>query len=197
VLSFTNILSQNDSLHKNYTADSSLAFEIPMFNSGGDESESGQEQQDVSGLLRASRDIFTQFSSFQFGSARFRVRGLNATHHQVLINGIDMGDAETGIATWSSWGGLNDITRFAETRTGFTPSRYGAPGAGGYTYMDTRASSHRKGTRVSYASSSRLYRHRLLFSHSSGLNRRGWAFTLGAVFHSLYRLTKKLAIARF
>ncbi len=176
--------SQTDSAAKAFYPDSVSVFQIPLFNTGAEEGEAGFEQQDISGLLQASRDIFSQFASFQFGQARFRMRGYGTGHHQVLLNGVDLSNPETGISSWSTWGGLNDVTRFVESRFGNTASRYNFSGKAGYTNIDSKASSFKKFTRCSYTSSGRIYRHRLMFTQSSGMNRRGWAFTGSGSFRS-------------
>lgn len=149
-----------------------------MFSAGGDDAESSSETQEISALLQSSRDLFVQFAGFQFGAAFYKMRGYAGENQVIMINGIAMSNPETNLATWSSWGGLNDVTRLVETRFGTTANRYGFSGAGGYTHMDSRASSFKKTTRFSYAVSNRVYRHRVMFTHSSGLNRKGWALSL-------------------
>jgi hypothetical protein len=96
----------------------------------------------------------------------------------VLINGINVNNLETGTSTWSSWGGLNDVTRFTETRFGNGPSRVGFTGAGGFTNIDSKAGSFRKGTRISYANANRVFGHRVMVTHSTGQMQNGWAFTI-------------------
>jgi hypothetical protein len=43
--------------------------------------------------------------------------------------------------------------------------------------MDSRASYQRKQTSINYAISNRNYVHRFMFTHSTGLNKKGWAFS--------------------
>jgi hypothetical protein len=81
------------------------------------------EQQDVSSLLMSSRDVFTQFASFQFGPARYRMRGYMAENQTVMINGVNVNNLETGFSAWSNWGGLNDVTRYVENRFGVVANR--------------------------------------------------------------------------
>jgi hypothetical protein len=134
--------------------------------------------QDISGLLRASRDVFSSTAGFNFGIARFRIRGLDSDHTNVTINGITMNDLETGRAAWWQWGGLNDITRYQAARTGLHSSRLNFGGIGGYSLIDARASATRKGTRVSYARTNRTYRNRFMVTHATGMQANGWAFTV-------------------
>lgn len=135
------------------------------------------ESQDVSSLLQGSRDAFTSMAGFNLSAGRFRIRGLSGENQLVMINGIPVNNLESGLASWSNWGGLNDVTRFMEVRTGINPCRYNFGGIAGYTNIDSKASSFKKGIKFSYATSNRSYRQRFMFSQSTGLNKKGWAFT--------------------
>jgi len=134
--------------------------------------------QDISGLLRASRDVFSSTAGFNFGTARFRIRGLDGDHTNVFINGITMNDLETGRAAWWQWGGLNDITRYQTSRTGIHGLRTSFGGIGGHSLIDARATATRKGTRVSYANSNSNYSNRIMFTHATGMQENGWAFAV-------------------
>jgi len=173
--------AQQDSIPSLPASDSSNTdntFQIPLFSTAGGDVENDMEQQDVSALLMSSRDVFTQFASFQFGPARYRMRGFMAENQMVMINGVNMNNPETGFSSWSNWGGLNDVTRFVETRFGVQPCRLNFSGAGGYTNIESRASSFKKGTRFSYANANRIFGHRVLLTHSTGMLENGWALTL-------------------
>jgi hypothetical protein len=175
--------SQTDSLRikKVYLSDTNASFHtIPIFSMSGSDAESDLDEQDASSLLQSSRDLYTQFAAFQFGVARFRMRGYSSENQLVMINGVALNNPETSLSTWSNWGGLNDVTRFMETRFGNVANRYGFSGPGGYTSIDAKASSFKKGTRISYASANRVFRHRLMITHSTGLLKNNWAFSVSA-----------------
>ena len=72
------------------TANGDNSFNIPIFSTSGGDLEGDLEQQDVSSLLMSSRDVFTQFASFQFGAARYRMRGYMAENQVVMINGVNV-----------------------------------------------------------------------------------------------------------
>jgi hypothetical protein len=172
-------LAQNDSAAVKENTDSlSSRFNIPIFSTTGGDIENDMDQQDVSSLLSSSRDVFAQFAVFQFGAARYRMRGYLAENQSVMVNGVNVNDLETGFSSWSNWGGLNDVTRFTENRVGLAPSRLAFTGAGGYTNIDSKASSFRKGTRVSYANGNRIWAHRVMVTHSTGMQQNGWASTI-------------------
>ncbi|MDO5615827.1 MAG: peptidase, partial [Cruoricaptor ignavus] len=75
------------------------------------------------------------------------------------------------------WGGLNEITRYPEIATNHNPSEYAFGGAGGVVYKNMKASEYRKGSQLTYSLTNRNYNHRLSYRFSSGMNKKGWAFT--------------------
>jgi hypothetical protein len=134
--------------------------------------------QNISGMLTASRDVYANAAAFNFSTARFRIRGLRAENTQFLINGAPMNDLESGAVFWSAWGGLNDMTRLQQINIGIQPMSFAFGGLGGGTSIDAKAGSQRRQLRISYASSNRGYRHRLMGTWSSGLLPGGWAIAL-------------------
>lgn len=143
-----------------------------------DELESESKGQSVTGLLQSQQDAFSSAASYTFGAARFQIRGYDPEYSLLYMNGVSVNDPESGFAGWSSWGGLNDVTRNREARNGITPTDWSFGGLGGATYLNVRASQQRTGTRISYASTNRTYTNRLMFTHSTGLMENGVAFTL-------------------
>ena len=169
----TLLLQSEDSLLNKVSKDY-----IPQITVFATELEDNEIDQGISGLLQSSKDIFVSTSGYVFGQTRFKIRGYNSEYTSVLINGIPVNDLETGRAYWGSWGGLNDATRNKVIETGITSSKYSFGGVGGITNMVTRASSFRKGVKLTYSSTNRSYRNRMMFIASTGLMDNGWAFTL-------------------
>ncbi len=157
-----------------------LETNIPFINSGGDSESGALDDQEVSSLLQSSRDVFVQFAVFQFSAGRYRMRAYPSENQIILFNGINVSNLETGYSVWNQWGGLNDISRYAENRFGNDASRYAFTGPGGYVHIDSKASSFRKGSRISSSFGNRLFRQRLMFTHSTGMMKNGWAFTFSA-----------------
>jgi hypothetical protein len=176
---FSNCYAQVDSLwNKKTKVDSTSSnYAIPIFSTAGADVESDLDVQDVSSLLQSSKDLFTQYASFQFGTARYRMRGYSAKNQIVMMNGINVNNPETGYSSWSSWGGLNDVTRFTEVRFGNVANRYGSSGVGGYINIDSKASSFKKGTRFSYANANRAFRNRVMLTHSTGVLKNNFALS--------------------
>lgn len=133
------------------------------------------QNQDVSGLLQSSRDVFSSIAGYNFSNARYRMRGLQSEHFTVMMNGVPMNSPENGWAIWSFWGGLNDVTRYPETKTGISTNDANFGSIGGYNNIDLRASRFRAGSRLSYAATNRTYRNRVMLTHATGLMKNGWA----------------------
>ena len=135
-------------------------------------------QTNVSGVLHGSKDIFLNTAGYTFGPMRFRVRGYDNKYSDLFMNGIQTNDLESGRAVWAYWGGLNDAVRNKETHKGITETDFAFGGIGGVTGIDTRASSIRVGTKLTYSFTNRSYNHRAMFIHSTGMMKNGWALAV-------------------
>ena len=151
---------------------------IPIVTLSDEDLEQETDNQNISGILSASRDVFVSAAAFTFGPLRFRIGGLDSENTTVLFNNIPMNDLEIGRIFWSAWGGLNDVTRIRDTDVGIGSMPYTFGGLGGGSIFDTRASVQRKQLRVSVSSSNRSYRNRLMATYSTGMLSSGWAFSL-------------------
>ncbi len=163
------------SLYEDYNEESDIS-EITLSDDELSDDEGGADN--TSGLLQSSRDVFVRAAAFNF--SWFRSRGYDSENATVLINGIKMNKVATGRPQWSNWGGLNDITRNQEFSYGLAPSDITFGGVLGATAINTRASTQRKGNRISASSSNRSYQGRFMATHNSGLNEKGWAYSVSA-----------------
>jgi hypothetical protein len=134
----------------------------------------------TSSLLQSSRDVFNQAAAFNWGQARFKVRGLDNAYGITMINGVIMNKIYDDRPQYGNWGGLNDATRNQEFTNGSTPSDYTFGGILGTNEINTRASLYRKGNRVSYAATNTNYTGRVIGTISSGTRNDGWAYTISA-----------------
>lgn len=151
---------------------------IPVITITESDLDSDEQSQNISGVLQSSRDIFVSTAGFTFGQTRFRIRGYDSENTTVLMSGVPLNDMETGRAYWSAWGGLNDVTRWQEIDFGISASPYSFGGVSGATNIEARASKLRAGTRLTYSSTNRAYRNRLMATYNSGMLDNGWAFSL-------------------
>jgi len=159
------------------TTQDSLAPNEAVFVTSLEELDNNGGDQNVSGLLQSSRDVFASAAGFNFSAARFKIRGYNSDQTVILMNGVPMNDPETGWGEWYLWGGLNDVTRYSETKNWLTNNPYHFGGIGGYSNVNVRASNIRKGSRLSYAMTNRAYNHRLMYTFGTGMQSNGWAFS--------------------
>ena len=165
------------SLEEDITTEQQLSLITITDNDLGDDN-SGSEN--TAGLLQASRDNFQQAAAFNWGMARFRIRGLDNEYGTTMINGVVMNKLYDGRPQWSNWGGLNDATRNQEFTMGSAPSDYTFGNILGTQEINTRASIYRPGTRVSFSGANTSYDFRAMATHATGLQADGWAYIISA-----------------
>src|SRR5438105_1197582 len=136
--------------------------------------------QNVSSVLTAGRDPFYAAASFNFSPVRFRMRGYDGDLTSVFMNGIPMESIDNGFTPFGLWGGLNDVMRNRDVSLGLRYNTFSFGDIGSTTSIDSRASKQRKQTSFSYALSNRNYIHRWTLTHSTGISKKGWAFSFSA-----------------
>jgi hypothetical protein len=163
------------SLEEDITTEQQLTL-ITITDNDLSDDNSGSES--TAGLLQASKDVFLQAAAYNFGQARFSVRGIDNEYSNILINGISMNRVSDGRPQYSNWGGLNDATRNQEFTNGSAPSDYTFGGIAGTQYITTRASVFRPGTRISFLSTNTNYNFRAMVTSASGMDKDGWAYVI-------------------
>ena len=143
-----------------------------------DLSDDNSGSESTAGLLQASKDVFLQAAAYNFGQARFSVRGIDNEYSNILINGVSMNRLSDGRPQYSNWGGLNDATRNQEFTNGSAPSDYTFGGIAGTQTISTRASIYRPGSRISFLGTNTNYSYRAMATHASGMNKNGWAYVV-------------------
>ncbi|GGB83505.1 TonB-dependent receptor [Flavobacterium suaedae] len=164
-------------LEQDITTEQQLSLITITENDLGDDNGNSES---TAGLLQASRDVFMQAAAYNFGQARFRVRGLDNAYGKTMVNGVPMDKLYDGRPQWSNWGGLNDATRNQEFTIGSDASDYTFGGLLGTQEINTRASLYRPGTRISFSSTNTNYNWRLMGTHASGMDSNGWAYVISA-----------------
>jgi hypothetical protein len=164
-------------MDEDITQEQQLSLVTITDNDLGDDN-SGSES--TSSLLQASRDAFNQAAAFNWGQARFKVRGLDNAYGTTMINGVIMNKIYDDRPQYSNWGGLNDATRNQEYTNGSTPSDYTFGGILGTNEINTRASLYRAGNRISVAGTNTNYSGRLMGTIASGMRKDGWAYMISA-----------------
>ena len=153
-------------------AEQGLAF----IESTGDEENSSQAS--TVGLLQSSQDVFSRIAAFDLGAYWFRPRGIDGRNGEVMMNGVSMVKSDNGNVDFGNWGGLNEITRYPEIAANHSPSEYAFGGVSSVIYKNTKASEYRKGFQFTQSLTNRNYRNRTSLRYSSGMNSKGWAFTV-------------------
>lgn len=132
----------------------------------------------VSSILTAGRDPFLSAAEFNFSPVRFRLRGYETQGNAVYINGIDFSGLDNGFTPFGLWSGLNNSMRSQQNIYGLQASDFSMGAIALNTNVDMRAGTQRAQTQLGYAFSNRNYSHRIVFSHGSGFNKKGWAYSV-------------------
>ncbi len=136
--------------------------------------------QGISSQLTAGRDPFFSAATFNWGAARFKIRGYDNDNFVTYMNGVPMDVLDNGGSSFFLWSGLNDVLRARENSIGLRPTSQAFGEIGGQFSIDSRASKQWKQLRVGYAATNRNYRNRLMATYNTGLTKSGWAFSLSA-----------------
>ncbi len=131
----------------------------------------------VSSILTAGRDPFLSAAEFNFSPVRFRLRGYETQGNAVYINGINFSGLDNGFTPFGLWSGLNNAMRNQQNIYGLQANDFTMGALALNTNIDMRAGTQRAQTQFNYALSNRNYTHRIMLSHASGFNKRGWAYS--------------------
>ena len=104
--------------------------------------EIGQDQilneyttQDVPDLLKNIPGVYT--SSLGIGESQIYIRGFDAEHIQILINGVPENDPESQVVYWSNWTGLSGNASSIQVQRGVGSSLVGSGAFGGSVNIET------------------------------------------------------------
>lgn len=128
-------------------------------------------------VLKSTPGVYATKNGGGYGDSKINMRGFQSANVAVMINGVPMNDMEWGGVYWSNWAGLSDVTRSMQTQRGLGASKVSAPSVGGSINIVTNSIEAIKGGSISYAMGNDGY-NKLLFNVSSGMNEKGWAFTV-------------------
>ena len=168
-------LKSTTSTDPNYNLDNSSVNAEDA--SSEDQSSTTSTGQNVSSVLNASRDAYLSAATFGWGQYFYRMRGYENDQNTLSLNGAPLNDLEEGGVFFNSWSGLNDVFRGRNMTLGLAAGEYSFGGLGLNTTLDASASNQRKGTKITYTATNRSYRNRLMLTHSSGLQKNGWAYS--------------------
>ena len=142
--------------------------------------EDQEESNQITGILGASKSLFSRTAAFDFGMTFFKPRNLGTEFNTVMLNGVKMNKMFNNRPEWSNWGGLNDGLRQQVVYPYLGSSPYDLGSLSSSINMISRAEAYTKGLKISYAASNKNYLGRLMATYSSGLLRKGWTCTFSA-----------------
>ncbi len=145
------------------------------------EDEEGSAQS-ISALTGANDDIYYNTASYNFGPMYFRYRGYDSQYQAVYINGVQMNDLIRGRFNFSSLLGMTSRAfRNKTTSVGMAASNAGMGDIGGTVNYNTTTDLYSTGFNGSVAYTNANYMLRGMVTYSSGLNNKGWAYTISAI----------------
>lgn len=133
--------------------------------------------QTVSSIMGVSNDLYLSEVGYLFSPMRFRLRAYRNTSNSMFINGVQFNDVERGVFSYSSIGGLNDVTRNREGAPFFLMNQFGYTTVGGADNINLRAGQYATGHKLTLSGTNRNYRARGMYTYSTGMMSNGWAFT--------------------
>jgi outer membrane receptor protein involved in Fe transport len=102
---------------------------VAFTNVGKDQLDALYTTQDVPELLKSVPGVFTTSSGL--GDNEILMRGFDAEHIQIMINGIPVNDPESQVTYWSNWSGLSSSASDIQVQRGAGASLYGSGAFGG------------------------------------------------------------------
>ncbi len=174
------VYSQEQKPTKDSTGQREQATEVTTFDSENLDDEETTTSGFVPGLLHSSNDVYNSNTSYTFGIAYFKSRGIDSKYQTIAMNGLEMENSVTGRASYSQWGGLNNMFRYPENVLNLNPASFVFGDLGGATNYNVRASSYRKQIKANYSLSNRSYNNRLMLTYATGLIGKGWSIAASA-----------------
>ena len=140
----------------------------------GDDDDAGQTVAAITGI---GSDLYLSEVGYLFSPMRFRLRAYRNTSNGMFINGVQFNDVERGVFSYSSIGGVNDVTRNREGSPFFLMNNFGYTPVGGADDINLRAGQYAAGHKITLSGTNRNYRARGMYTYSTGMMSNGWAFT--------------------
>ena len=136
---------------------------------------------DLPMLLNGTAGVYATQQGGGDGDARINVRGFDQRNVGVMIDGVPVNDMENGAVYWSNWFGLDAITSQMQVQRGLGATKIAMPSIGGTINILTQGIGNKKGGsfKQEYGTGNFL---RSSFSYNSGMNQKGWGFTVSASY---------------
>ena len=169
--------AQTDSIGYHSEASSESAFTFTEAQLGDDD----DMTQNIT-IVNSNTDFYASQVGFLFSPARFRYRAFDQKYNDVYLNGLPLNDMESGQFRYSQFGGLTNRTRNHDSVLPFEGNTYSFAGMAGSNNYDFRPTSMPVGHRITLSGANRNYTLRGMYTYSTGLSSKGWAFTGGVAY---------------
>lgn len=133
-------------------------------------------------IVSSNSNIYASGVGYLFSPVRFRYRAFDQKYNDVYVNGLSLNDMESGQFRYSQVGGLNNMTRNVEFVLPFEQNNFAISGMGGANNYNFRPSAMPVGQRLTLSGANRNYTLRGMYTYSTGLSEKGWAFTGGVSY---------------
>ena len=138
--------------------------------------------QSVAALTGANDNLYYNTASYNFGPMYFKYRGLQNEYQNVYMNGINLNDPIRGRFNFSTLMGLTSRAfRNKTTAVGMDAAAFGFGGIGGAVNYNTITDTYAPGFNGAVAYTNSNYMLRAMASYSTGMNSKGFAFTVAAI----------------
>ena len=128
-------------------------------------------------VLRYTPGVYVSRQGGGWGDSEIYMRGFDNTNIAIMVDGIAMNDMLDVTCYWSNWAALSDVASVIQTQRGIGASKVSAPSVGGTINIRTKGIDTERGGNVQFGLGNDGY-NKLLFTVSSGLTEKGWAFTI-------------------
>jgi hypothetical protein len=133
-------------------------------------------------IISSNNNIYASEVGFLFSPVRFRYRAFNQKYNDVYINGAAVNDMESGQFRYSLVGGLNQQTKNQEFSLPFESNNFSMSGMAGSNNYNFRPAQMPAGHRVTLSGANRNYTLRGMYTYNSGLNNKGWAYSVNLTY---------------
>lgn len=164
--------AQTDSIGYHSEASNEAAFTFTEAQLGEDD----DMTQNVT-IVNSNTNIYASQVGYLFSPARFRYRAFDQKYNEVFVNGLSLNDMESGQFRYSQVGGLNNMTRNVDYSLPFENNSFAFSGMAGSNNYNFRAAAMPVGQRLTLSGANRNYTLRGMYTYSTGLSEKGWAFT--------------------
>ncbi|WP_431108488.1 TonB-dependent receptor domain-containing protein [Winogradskyella poriferorum] len=112
-----------------------------------------------------------------FGDSQIFLRGFDQTNTAYMLNGQPINGMEDGNMYWSNWSGMADVANAVQVQRGLGSSKLAISSVGGTVNIISKTTDKTKGGFVRFTGGNDSYV-KTTASYSSGVNDKGWAFTV-------------------